>query len=78
MTKLTPEEYLKNVGPAIRKLRKARGLSQEKLADLCGLDRTYIGGVERSERNVSLLNMAKISCAIGVELSQLLAITEKD
>jgi transcriptional regulator with XRE-family HTH domain len=51
--------------------RKKLGISQEELADSCGLDRTYIGGVERGERNVSLLNIHKIALALRLSLSEL-------
>jgi len=43
-------------------------LSQEALADRAGLDRTYVGGIERGERNVSILNLEKISCALNVDI----------
>jgi transcriptional regulator with XRE-family HTH domain len=60
------------VGIQVRNLRKRVGYSQEKLADCCGLDRTYIGGIERGERNVSLENIVKISKVLGVSPSRLL------
>jgi len=47
-------------GKAARKLRHDLGVSQEEFADICGLDRTYIGGIERGERNVSLINIERI------------------
>ena len=50
----------------MRTIRKSMGLSQETLALMCELDRTYIGGVERGERNISLINMHKIANALGV------------
>ncbi|MBL8570264.1 MAG: helix-turn-helix transcriptional regulator [Phreatobacter sp.] len=56
----------------IRKLRAARELSQEALADAAGLHRTYLGGVERSERNISIDNMARIAKSLGVEPWELL------
>lgn len=56
----------KNFGVRLRKVRTAKGLSQDTLALTCGLDRTYIGGVERGERNISLINICKIADALGV------------
>jgi transcriptional regulator with XRE-family HTH domain len=57
-------------GTALRSLRTARGLSQEALAHKAGLDRTYVAGIERGERNPSLTNLLRISTALGVELSE--------
>lgn len=58
-------------GRAIRGRRYKLGVSQEEFADLCELDRTYIGGIERGERNVSLINIQKIAKALRVSLSEL-------
>jgi transcriptional regulator with XRE-family HTH domain len=55
----------------------AQGISQEALADLADLHRTYVGDVERGERNISLLNMAKIARAMHVKLSALVSDSEK-
>jgi transcriptional regulator with XRE-family HTH domain len=60
-----------NFGERLRELRRARGLSQEAFALLCNLDRTYIGGVERGERNISLVNIHKIASAFGIPPAQL-------
>lgn len=56
----------------LRKLRSKRNLSQEKLAELTGLHRTYVGSVERGERNISIDNMERFSLALGVSVSELL------
>jgi transcriptional regulator with XRE-family HTH domain len=55
----------------VRELRKRKQLSQETLALACNLDRTYIGGVERGERNISLVNIHKIAEALGVEAREM-------
>jgi transcriptional regulator with XRE-family HTH domain len=58
-------------GKAVRQRRHKLGVSQEAFADLCGLDRTYIGGIERGERNVALVNVEKIARALRISLSEL-------
>lgn len=60
-------------GKHVRKLREERGYSQEELANLCDLDRTYIGGIERGERNVSLVNILRISTGLRVSAAELFA-----
>lgn len=66
------QALLNNLGKKIRELRTKSDLSQEKLAFTCDLDRTYIGSVERGERNVSIINLQKIATALNVELNELL------
>lgn len=56
----------------LRKARLAKKLSQEDLAEVSGLHRTYVGSIERAERNVSIDNMERLSAAIGVSLPDLL------
>lgn len=56
----------------IRVYRKLKGLSQEGLADACGLHRTYVGSVERGERNVTLSSLEALGRALGVSVPQLL------
>ena len=60
---------LAQFGAHLRDLRRQRGLSQERLAELAGLHRTYLGGIERGERNVSLINLVAIAKALDLSLS---------
>jgi len=62
---------LTEFGDRVRQLRKELGLSQEQLGEACDLDRTYISGIERGIRNVSLKNIAAISAALDVSLHEL-------
>jgi len=66
--------FLKKIGTRIRELRAEAKLSQEELAFKCELDRTYIGSVERGERNISILNLRKIANAMSINLMELLSI----
>lgn len=63
--------YRMILGKNIHKYRMENGISQEKLAEYCGLHRTYIGAVERGERNISIDNIEKIANALGVDITQL-------
>jgi transcriptional regulator with XRE-family HTH domain len=58
-------------GLRVKELRLARGLSQEKLAELSDLDRTYIPGIESGKRNVSLVVLKKIANAFNISISEL-------
>lgn len=64
-------DYQVFFGLAVRKQRNIRNLTQEELASLCDLDRTYIGSIERGERNVSLVNIHKIASALDIEVKEL-------
>lgn len=57
-------------GEAIRQRRKALGYSQEAFGDACGIDRSYMGGIERGEHNLALINILKIIDALGVQPSE--------
>ena len=68
------KELLQKVGERIRHFRIIAGLSQEKLSFESDLDRTYIGSVERGERNIALINLNKLAKALNVSISKLLEI----
>lgn len=57
-------------GDAVRQLRKARGYSQEAFGDACGIDRSYMGGIERGEHNLALINILKIIATLNMKPSQ--------
>jgi transcriptional regulator with XRE-family HTH domain len=65
-------DYFNILGANVRALRIERNLTQEQLADLCDLHRTYVGAIERGDRNVSLKNIVIIAQALNVEPSELL------
>lgn len=59
-------------GKNLKKLRKKNNLSQEDLADKSGLHRTYIGMVERGEKNITLINILKIAKALNVDIKEIM------
>jgi len=71
MARTKKSDILTRFGRRVRELRTAAGHTQEGFAGHCGLDRTYIGGIERGERNVSLRNIEVIALALGVSVSRL-------
>jgi transcriptional regulator with XRE-family HTH domain len=66
------ESIRSKLGRRVRTLRKARGWSQEGLGERASLHPTYVGGIERGERNVSLINLAKLSEAFRISMAELL------
>lgn len=66
-----PNDILARFGKRVRELRAGLGLSQEAFAARCGLDRTYISGIERGLRNVSLRNIETLAKTLGVSIAQL-------
>ena len=67
-----PDDYLHSFGSAVKSLRASHGISQEQLAELAQLDRTYISDVERGRRNLGLRNIVALAHALGVEPASLL------
>lgn len=72
MKKLEKNIILIEFGRKLQELRKAKNLSQEKLAEFADLHRTYIGMIERGEKNITLLNLDKIAKALKINLSNLM------
>jgi transcriptional regulator with XRE-family HTH domain len=65
------EPILKAFGQRVQELRKKRNLSQEQLADLAGVHRTYIGMIERAEKNITLCNIERIAKALKLDIKDL-------
>lgn len=68
---MNKEPILLLFGQNVQKYRKKRNLSQEKLAELAGVHRTYIGMIERAEKNITLCNIEKIAKALNIEIKEL-------
>ena len=68
---MATEDVRVRFGRAVRRRRHKLGVSQEEFADMCGLDRTYVGGIERGERNPAIVNVEKIARALKISLAEL-------
>lgn len=75
--KVNESRVKKRLGETVRSFRQAAGISQETLAELTGLHRTYISDIERGSRNVALINIVRIAKALKVKPAQLLDGVEK-
>lgn len=74
--KIDQNKAKKQLGSAIRKKRQELDYSQEAFACQCGVQRTYMGAIERGERNISLMNIIKVSNALNIKPSQLLELAK--
>jgi transcriptional regulator with XRE-family HTH domain len=74
----TTHPFLRNLGATIKSLRAQRRLSQEALADLAAIDRSYMSGIERGLRNISVLHAARIASALDISLPDLLRLHGAD
>lgn len=63
-------------GAAVRELRLQKNISQEALADMAGIDRSYMGGIERGQHNVALINIKKIADSLELSVSELMSFAE--
>lgn len=72
MASIDDKKFLRTLGERIRAQREARGLTQQQLGDRCQLHRTFVGSVERGERNVAILNLRLIAQTLRVSLAELL------
>lgn len=65
-------------GRVIRRLRTEKGIGQDRLAEISGLHRTYVGSIERGERNLSLANIERLAQSLGVTLAELFANVDRE
>jgi len=72
MASIDDKKFLKQLGERIRKLRDERSMTQQQFGDHCELHRTFIGSVERGERNVAILNLRRIAQVLRVPMADLL------
>lgn len=75
--KRTDKAVQRALGQRIREIRLKRGWSQEEFADICGLHRTYMGSIERGERNLTILSILTVAKPLGMTVSQLLSGLER-
>lgn len=69
---MSDSDVLIRFGERVRELRTEANFSQEEFAEECGLDRTYMGGIERGERNLGLRNIEKIADALDITIAELM------
>lgn len=70
------EQYLRRLGHEIRRRRESHGFSQESFAEVVGLHRTYVGAIERGERNITIGSLLPIARALNLTIAQLLVSAE--
>jgi len=73
MASIDDKKFLRTLGERIRAKREERSLTQQQLGDRCKLHRTFVGSVERGERNIAILNLRLIAQTLRVSLAELLA-----
>ena len=69
---MTTDERMVVFGKRVREMRKAKGLSQEKLAEMAGIDRSYMGNIERGEKNITLKKIYEICDALQIDIKLLI------
>lgn len=69
---MTKDERITAFGKRVREVRKKKGISQEKLAELSNIDRSYMGNIERGEKNVTLIKVYEICDALDIEIKEML------
>lgn len=68
---MTTDERMVTFGKRVREVRKSKGISQETLAEIAGIDRSYMGNIERGEKNITLKKAYEICDALGIDIKDL-------
>ena len=71
VSEMATDERIIAFGKRVREVRKAKGISQERLAEMAGIDRSYMGNIERGEKNITLKKAYEICDALDVEIQDL-------
>lgn len=69
---MTTDKRMVAFGKRVREVRKSKGISQEKLAEMAGIDRSYMGNIERGEKNITLKKIYEICDALGIDITILI------
>lgn len=71
VNKMTIDQRMVAFGKRVREMRKSKGISQERLAEMAGIDRSYMGNIERGEKNITLKKAYEICDALGINMKDL-------
>ena len=69
---MTTNERMIAFGRRVREVRKSKGISQERLAEIAGIDRSYMGNIERGEKNITLKKSSEVCDALGIDIKYLI------
>ena len=69
---MTADKHMIALGRRVREVRKGKGISQERLAEIAGVDRSYIGNIERGEKNITLKKSSEVCDALGIDIKYLI------
>ena len=72
VNEMTTDERMIAFGKRVREMRKSKGISQERLAEMAGIDRSYMGNIERGEKNVTLKKAYEVCDALEVDIKDLI------
>ena len=72
VNEMTADKHMIALGRRVREVRKGKGISQERLAEIAGVDRSYMGNIERGEKNITLKKSSEVCDALGIDIKYLI------